>query len=350
MRTSCLCADSRNDVYGLYVVFCELNLFDINDRIAASAWEPWVLDKEEALPILKRAYDMGITSWDTANAYSNGESEVLIKEAIQRYNIPREELVIMTKIYYPVPKEKVGEAFLVDLRQHPKFVNQFGLSRGAIFKQVDACLERLGTGYIDLLQIHRYDKAIEPEEIMEALHDLVKSGKVRYIGASSMWVHEFVRLQHIAELKGWTTFVSMQNIYNLVYREEEREVIPYCNMNGVGIIPWSPLHQGLLARPLEVSEQSLRTKTSTGVFTQLQLDAGGKEIVRRLELVAKKRGWSMAVTALVWLTGKVVAPVVGVNSIKRLEEAAEINGKSLTPEEIKHLEQPYVPQKIFGHF
>ncbi|KAK9475772.1 NADP-dependent oxidoreductase domain-containing protein [Lipomyces japonicus] len=341
-------------------------------RFQASKWEPWVLDREEALPILKRAYDLGITTWDTANAYSNGISEKLIGEAIQRYSIPREEIVILTKIYYPVPpeSEKPGDAFLVDLRQHAKYVNQFGLSRGAIFKQVDACLKRLNTDYIDLLQIHRYDKSIEPEEVMEALHDLVKSGKVRYIGASSMWLYEFARLQHVAELRGWTTFVSMQNIYNLLYREEEREVIPFSNLTGVGLTPWSPLHQGILARPIDNTaadaatatvtatapvatadgKKSLRTSTSTGVFKQLELDVSGKEIVRRLEQVANKRDWSMAVTALVWLTGKVVSPVVGINSIKRLEEVIEINGKSLTDEEIKYLEEPYTPQQIFGHF
>ncbi|KAK9469696.1 NADP-dependent oxidoreductase domain-containing protein [Lipomyces arxii] len=313
-------------------------------------WEPWALDKEEALPILKRAYDLGITSWDTANAYSFGESEALIKLALERYSIPREEIVIMTKVYYPVPTEKIGEAFITDLRQHPKFVNQHGLSRGAIFKQVDACLERLGTNYIDLLQIHRYDKAIEPEEVMEALHDVVKSGKVRYIGASSMWLYEFARLQHVAEKNGWTTFISMQNIYNLVYREEEREIIPFCKVTGVGIMPWSPLHQGMLARPLEVTEKSTRTATSTGVFKQMELDESGKEIVRRLEEIAKIRGWSMATTALVWLTGKIVAPVVGINSITRLEEAADISGKTLTAEESMYLEEPYKPQAIFGHF
>ncbi|KAK9382254.1 NADP-dependent oxidoreductase domain-containing protein [Kockiozyma suomiensis] len=322
--------------------------------MGSSEWEPWVLDKDEALPILKRAYDLGVTTWDTANAYSNGESEILIREAIKTYNIPREELTILTKIYYPVPKQKrLGEAFLVDLRQDPMFVNQFGLSRGAIFKQVDECLERLGTDYIDLLQIHRLDKAVEAEEVMEALNDLVRSGKVRYIGASSMWTYEFVQLQHVAEMHGWSKFISMQDIYNLVYREEEREMIPYCNSTGVGLLPWSPLHQGILARPLAVAENKAPESTraqGTGVFKQYVPDEGGKEIVRRLEEVAKKKGWSMAVTALVWLREKVVAPVVGINSLKRLEEAIEINGKELTAEEQKYLEAPYLPQAVFGHF
>lgn len=233
------------------------------------------------------------------------------------------------------------------------FVNQFGLSRGAIFKQVDECLERLGTDYIDLLQIHRLDKAVEAEEVMEALNDLVRSGKVRYIGASSMWTYEFVQLQHVAEMHGWSKFISMQDIYNLVYREEEREMIPYCNSTGVGLLPWSPLHQGILARPLAVAENKAPESTraqGTGVFKQYVPDEGGKEIVRRLEEVAKKKGWSMAVTALVWLREKVVAPVVGINSLKRLEEAIEINGKELTAEEQKYLEAPYLPQAVFGHF
>ncbi|KAK7204370.1 putative aldo-keto reductase [Myxozyma melibiosi] len=322
--------------------------------MGSSEWEPWVLDKEDALPILKKAYDLGVTTWDTANAYSNGESEILIREAIERYNIPREELTIMTKIYYPVPKQKkLGEAFLVDLRQDPKFVNQFGLSRGAIFKQVDACLERLGTGYIDLLQIHRIDKAVDAEEVMEALNDLVRSGKVRYIGASSMWTYEFMRLQNIADLRGWTKFVSMQNIYNLVYREEEREMIPYCRASGVGLMPWSPLHQGVLARPLAATEakagESARAQ-GTGVFKQYEPDESGKEIVRRVEEVARKRGWSMAVTALVWVKMKTVAPVVGINSVKRLQEAVEIADKELTDEEQRYLEEAYRPQAVFGHF
>ncbi|KAK9452244.1 NADP-dependent oxidoreductase domain-containing protein [Limtongia smithiae] len=318
--------------------------------MGSSKWEPWVLDAEESLPILKRAYDLGVTTWDTANEYSSGESERLIGRAMKEYNIPREELTIMTKIYYAVPDVKMGDSFLVDFRQNSKFVNQFGLSRGAIFKQVDACLKRLGTDYIDLLMIHRYDKAVEPEEVMEALHDVVISGKVRYIGASSMWLYEFARMQHIAELRGWTKFVSMQNIYNLVYREEEREIIPFCNTTGVGLISWSPLHQGILARSCGQIVNSVRKSNSAGVFKQYELDAGGAEIVKRLEEIATKRGWSMAVTALVWLTGKIVSPVVGVNSIARIEEAVEINGKTLTDDEIKYLEAPYTPQAIFGHF
>ncbi|KAK9471050.1 NADP-dependent oxidoreductase domain-containing protein [Dipodascopsis tothii] len=331
---------------GLKVSVPILGMMSMGD----SKWEPWVLDSEDALPILKRAYDLGVTTWDTANAYSNGKSEVLIKEAMETYNIPRDELVIMTKVYYAVPKENMGDSFLVDLRQDPKYVNQFGLSRGAIFKQVDACLQRLGTDYIDLLQIHRYDKAIDPEEVMEALHDIVKSGKVRYIGASSMWLYEFARLQHVAELRGWTTFISMQNIYNLIYREEEREMIPFCKLKGIGIMPWSPLHQGILARPLAADVSSNRKETGTGVFTQQALQLSSAETVRRLEEISLKRGWSMAQTALIWLTGKVVSPVVGINSIKRLEEAVEINGLALSVEENNYLEEPYAPQPVFGHF
>ncbi|KAK9462697.1 NADP-dependent oxidoreductase domain-containing protein [Lipomyces oligophaga] len=320
--------------------------------MGSSEWEPWCLDKEQALPILKRAYDLGVTTWDTANAYSGGKSEELVGAALKEYNIPREELTIMTKVFYPVPKEnKPGESFLWDLGQDAKFVNQFGLSRGAIFKQVDACLKRLGTDYIDLLIIHRYDKSIEPEEIMEALNDIVKSGKARYIGASSMWLHEFIQLQHVAEMHGWVKFISMQDIYNLVYREEEREMIPYCNATGVGITPWSPLHQGILARPLKAdTSDSMRQTTGVGVFTQRELSVSGQEILKRLEQVATKRGWSMAVTALVWLTGKTVSPLVGIASIKRLEEAVTINGKSLTEEECRYLEEPYTPQPVFGHF
>ncbi|KAK9452246.1 NADP-dependent oxidoreductase domain-containing protein [Limtongia smithiae] len=318
--------------------------------MGSPTWQSWCLNKEQSLPILKRAYDLGVTTWDTANAYSEGESERLIGYAMKEYNIPREELVLMTKIYYPVANEKI-EPFITDLSKRPEYVNQLGLSRGAIFKQVDACLERMQTDYIDLLQIHRYDKNVEPEEVMGALNDLVKSGKVRYIGASSMWAYQFTQLQHVAEKNGWTKFISMQDHYSLLYREEEREMHPYCNITGVGIIPWSPLFKGLLARPSSVTD-TLRMTTGTGALKTPPptVKPEVKEIIDRVEEISKKKGWTMTEVALVWIMSKVTSPIVGINSIARLEDAIKINGKELAEDELKYLEEPYLPRPIIGHF
>ncbi|KAK7204341.1 Aldo/keto reductase [Myxozyma melibiosi] len=314
----------------------------------SSEWAPWVLDKEESLPIFKKAYDLGITTWDTANMYSNGESEVIVAEAIEKYNIPREEIVIMTKCYNPVNKTSKArvEGNVFNTRQ---YLNQVGLSRAAIFNQVNDSLKRLKTDYIDVLQIHRYDKSVEPEEIMEALNDLVRSGKVRYIGASSMWTYEFAQLQHVAEKNGWAQFISMQDCYNLLYREEEREMIPYCKLTGVGLIPWSPLARGHLARSL--SETSVRKDFITkhpGINEQAN-EPAVVEIINRVEKIAKEKGWLMSDVALAWINGKVTSPIVGVNSVERLEQVANFNGKSLTEEEVKFLEAPYVPRKVNGH-
>jgi len=207
-------------------------------------WAPWVIEEAEALPLLKAAYDRGLNTWDTANVYSNGVSEEIIGKAIKKYNIPRHKLVILSKCNGAVGEQPgIRGVFYPDkIARSKDYVNQFGLSRQAIFNAVDASLARLDTPYIDLLQIHRFDKNTPIEETMEALHDVVKSGKVRYIGASSMWAVQFASMQHVAEAHGWTKFISMQNHYNLLYREEEREMNRYCDLTGVGLIPVSLIY------------------------------------------------------------------------------------------------------------
>ncbi|ETS76620.1 hypothetical protein PFICI_12007 [Pestalotiopsis fici W106-1] len=318
-------------------------------------WQPWVVDdQEEVNKLLKGAYDRGLNTWDTANVYSNGVSEIMIAKAIKKYEIPRHKLVLLTKCFGTVGEEpgvmhmKYGDL----MKQSKDYVNQGGLSRAAIFNAVDASLKRLDTDYIDLLQIHRYDPTVPPEETMKALHDLVQSGKVRYIGASSMWTYQFARLQTIAETRGWTPFVSMQNHYSLCYREEEREMNKYCHETGVGLIPWSPLYRGLLARPLD-SEPTVREESTKG--TRFETKRGDKDtpdsiIISRVEELAGKKGWKMSHVALAWIIQKGTTPIVGFSNLSRLEEAAAVRGKTLTDEEIKYLEEPYKPKEIVGHF
>ncbi|KAG7087301.1 hypothetical protein E1B28_013279 [Marasmius oreades] len=210
---------------------------------------PWILDEEKSFPILKAAWDRGINTIDTANAYSNGLSERIIGRFIKQYNIPRNQIIIATKCYSVVANTPAGFQGK-PTPNTPEYINQYGLSRAAIFNAVEASLERLDTPYIDLLQIHRYDRDVPVEETMKALHDLVQSGKVRYIGASSMRCWQFAHLNQVAEKNGWTKFVSMQSEYSLLYREEEeREMIPYYKFNGIGLIPWGPVAGGLLCRP-----------------------------------------------------------------------------------------------------
>ncbi|KAL2367425.1 hypothetical protein BDBG_16869 [Blastomyces gilchristii SLH14081] len=301
-------------------------------------WQNWVIEEEEGLEILKAAWDRGVTTWDTANVYSSGINEEIVGKAITKFEIPRHKLTLLTKCSGTVPDEPsiFNWGFEAQLKQSKDYVNQGGLSRTAIFHAVDASLRRLGTTYIDLLQIHRYDPSVQPEETMKALHDLVQSGKVRYIGASSMWTYQFARMQFIAEKNGWTKFISMQNSYNLCYREEEREMMKFCKETGVGLIPYGPLFNGLLAKPTHA--QSARSKQSlamAGGFTEAD-----QTIIKRVEELAEKKGWNMSQVALAWIRGKGCVPIVGLTSGERMDDACAVRDMRLTDEETKYLEEP----------
>ncbi|KAJ5664594.1 NADP-dependent oxidoreductase domain-containing protein [Penicillium macrosclerotiorum] len=313
------------------------------------AFAPWVLNEEVSLEVLKAAYDCGINTWDTSNVYSNGLSEEIIGKAMKKFEIPRQKLVIMTKCAFHVGEEidVFGAAFVEQMNQCKDYVNQGGLTRIGIFNAVESSLERLGTTYIDLLQIQRYDPLTPPEETMKALHDLVQMGKVRYIGASSMWATQFAEMQFIAEKNGWTKFVSMQNYYNLCYREEEREMIRFCKETGVGIIPWSPLYAGRLARPLG-HDASLRSKRPSPHHPTVT--PADEEIIRRVEHMAGKKGWKMSHVALAWQKSKGTVPIVGCTSVERIEDLCDLRDKFLTKEEINYLEDPYVPKPVAGHY
>lgn len=317
--------------------------------IGSKDWQQWVMEEDEGLVLLKAAWDRGLTTWDTANVYSSGINEEIIGKAIKKFQIPRHKLTLLAKCRGTVPEEPgiFSWQFEEQMQKSKNYVNQGGLSRGAIFKAVDASLKRLGTDYIDLLQIHRYDPSVPPEETMKALHDLVQAGKVHYIGASSMWTYQFARMQFIAEKNGWTKFVSMQNWYNLCYREEEREMNKFCNETGVGLIPWGPLFSGLLAKPLGI--QSARTQMS------IRMSGGTTEadeiINKRVQEVAERKGWKMSQVALVWIREKGCVPIVGLasTSIERLDEVCAIREMKLTPDEVKYLEESYVPKPVIGH-
>ncbi|KAH7398482.1 aldo-keto reductase-like protein [Pyrenochaeta sp. MPI-SDFR-AT-0127] len=320
--------------------------------IGSSKWQPWVIEEEEALPLLKAAYDRGLTTWDTANVYSNGVSEEIIGKAIKKYSLPREKLVILTKCYAYIGEDPGLRTinYGKELPQLRDYTNQGGLSRQAIFNAVNASLKRLDIEYIDLLQIHRFDPNTPLEETMEALHDLVKSGKVRYIGASSMWAVQFAQLQFVAEKNRWTKFVSMQNHYNLLYREEEREMNRFCNDTGVGLIPWAPLCRGHLARPASAFGSTTRSEGEQKAGTQYSgNNDNDRKIIERVEELAKKHDWKMSHVALAWINKRVSSPIIGFSSVARMDEALEARGKELSVEEEKYLEELYFPVKIQGH-
>ncbi|EJU03383.1 Aldo/keto reductase [Dacryopinax primogenitus] len=311
--------------------------------------QDWVIDEDKAIELLKAAWDRGVTTLDTANVYSNGMSERIIAKFIKKYNIPREKLVIMSKCFFLVG-EQLGTNTITNplLANERDYVNQSGLSRGAIFNAVHSSLRRLETDYIDLLQIHRFDRNTPPEETMSALNDLVRSGKVRYIGASSMYAWQFSLYNQVAEKNGWTEFVSMQNHFNLLYREEEREMIPYCKYKGIGLIPYGPLSQGTLARPLDPSKHD-HEKTSreeTSVLKRVY-NTTDREIISRVERLANTKNVSMAQIAIAWALTKVDSPIVGMSSPGRLEEAIPV-GVSLTEEDIKYLEELYQSKNMQG--
>lgn len=292
----------------------------------------WVLDEENSRPIIKRALELGINFFDTANVYSLGRSEEILGRALKDF-ARREEVVIATKVYFP-------------MHQGP---NSMGLSRKIIMHEVDQSLKRLSTDYIDLYIIHRWDYNTPIEETMEALHDIVKSGKVRYIGASAMFAWQFQKALYTAEKHGWIKFISMQNHYNLIYREDERELIPLCKEEGIGLTPYSPLAAGRLAR--EWGEITYRYETDE--IAKRKYDSTkeiDKAIIDRVGEIAKNRGISRAQVALAWLLHKepVVAPIVGVTKIEQLEDAVKAVSIKLTPEERNYLEEPYMPHQIVG--
>jgi aryl-alcohol dehydrogenase (NADP+) len=298
-------------------------------------WRPWVLDETQARPIIQRAVELGINYFDTADMYSNGLSEELLGRALRDFS-RREDVVIATKVFFPM-----GEA-----------PNQRGLSRLHIMRSVDASLRRLGTDYIDLYQTHRYDPETPIEETLQALHDLVRSGKVRYIGASSMYAWQFTRCLYLADLHGWTRFISMQNHYNLVYREEEREMLPLCQAEGVGVIPWSPLARGFLAGNRQRVDYGDTTRARTDDYAQnMYYRETDFDVVARVAHLAEQRRVSPAQVALAWLLHKPVvsAPIIGASKLSHLEQAVAALEIELSAEEIGSLEEPYRPHPVLGH-
>ncbi|ODV97911.1 hypothetical protein PACTADRAFT_73575 [Pachysolen tannophilus NRRL Y-2460] len=310
------------------------------------AWADWVLDDEEKIfRIMKKCYDNGIRTFDTANVYSNGKSEEILRKFIEKYKIKRSKIVILSKCYFPVDPYS-PDFYSPEREKTPayEYINLQGLSRKHIFDAVEDSVKRLGT-YMDVLQIHRLDKSTPPEEIMKSLNDVVEKGYTRYIGASSMKAYEFANLQFIAEKNHWHKFISMQNYYNLIYREEEREMIPYCNEFNVGLIPWSPNARGLLTRPL--SSNSDRTKSDKSM-TRLNLDKiendADVEIIKRVEELSKRKNVSMAAIATAWVINKGQTPIVGINKEERIDDLLIAAKLQLTKEELQYLEEPYAPK------
>ena len=300
----------------------------------AEGWvhNEWALDEEGSRTIIKKALDLGINFFDTANAYAYGNSEEILGRALKDY-ANRDEVVIATKVFIPMNRRPNGG----------------GLSRKHIMSQVDQSLRRMGTDYIDLYIIHRWDYNTPIEETMAALHDIVTAGKVRYIGASAMYAIQFQKALHVAEKNGWTRFVSMQNHYNLIYREEEREMMPLCVDEKIAVTPYSPLASGRLARDWSETTQRLETDPIAKQKYDATADAD-KMVVARVAEVAGNHGVPMAHIALAWLRHKnpVVAPVIGATKISHLADAVESLAVQLSPEEVAHLEEPYVPHAVVG--
>jgi 1-deoxyxylulose-5-phosphate synthase len=298
---------------------------------------PWVLDEAAAEPIVRMAVEGGVTFFDTADVYSGGTSEVATGRLLRKF-ISRDEVVVATKVHGQTTPGPNGR----------------GLSRKHILSAIDASLGRLEMDHVDLYQIHRWDKETPIEETMEALHDVVRAGKARYIGASSMYAWQFARAQHVAETHGWTKFVSMQNHLNLVYREEEREMLPLCREDGIGVIPWSPLARGLLAGNRGRGDDKRTTRAQTDAFNDVLYDDSDADfaVVDRLLEVAEERGLPPAQVALAWLLHKpgVTAPIVGATKPGHLEDALAATDVVLSPEEIARLEEPYVPHAVSGIF
>src|SRR4051794_27443953 len=290
----------------------------------------WTLDEDASRPLIRQALEAGVNFFDTANVYSDGTSEEIVGRALREF-ANRDEIVLATKVH--------GR-----MRPGP---NGGGLSRKVIMTEIDHSLRRLGTDYVDLYQIHRYDRQTPVEETMEALHDLVKAGKVRYIGASSMYAWEFSKAQYTAERHGWTTFVSMQNHYNLLYREEEREMLPLCADQGVGVLPWSPLARGRLTRDWgATTERSANDDFGSKLYLE-----SDRSIVEAVTRIAGDRGVSRARVALAWLLHQdtVAAPIVGAARPQHIEDAAAAVELQLSDKEMDELQAPYTPRAVSGH-
>ena len=302
---------------------------------ASDRGRPWMLDEAAAEPIVRRAVEGGITFFDTADMYAQGGSEVVTGRLLSKL-ISRDELVLATKVYFPMTPGPTGG----------------GLSRKHILAAIDASLSRLGVDYVDLYQIHRWDRQTPIEETMEALHDVVQAGKARYLGASSMYAWQFAKAQHAAERHGWTPFVSMQNHYNLVYREEEREMIPFCLDQGIGVLPWSPLARGFLAgtRSREGERKTIRAETDD-YADQMYGRPEDFDVVDRVREVADERGVPAAQVALAWLLHRpgVTAPIVGATKLAHLEDALAAAALTLSADELARLEEPYRPHPVLGH-
>jgi aryl-alcohol dehydrogenase-like predicted oxidoreductase len=300
----------------------------------SKSWREWVLEEEESLPFIQRALELGINFFDTADVYSLGRSEEILGTALKKFGPDREKLVIATKLFNPMGEDP----------------NQRGLSRKHIHHAVDASLRRLGTDYIDLYQIHRFDPHTPIEETVEALSDLVDAGKVLYLGASSMWAWQFATMLHVADQLGAHRFVSMQDHYNLLYREEEREMLPLCEAEGIGVIPWSPLARGVLTG--NKAAKTLRSTTDDFATKLYDKTAEADErVVDNLRVVAKNRGVPPAQVALAWLLHQpaVVAPIVGASKMPHLEDAIAAESLTLSDDEIQALGKSYVPHAVVGH-
>ena len=299
---------------------------------SARGTHPWTLNEAQSRPFIKKAIEAGINFFDTANVYSDGTSEEIVGRALNEYAV-REEIVIATKVHGRMHAGPNGQ----------------GLSRKAIMNEIDASLRRLRTDYVDLYQIHRWDYHTPIEETLEALHDVVKAGKARYIGASSMFAWQFSKALHVAERHGWTRFVSMQNYVNLLYREEEREMLPLCQAEGIAVIPWSPMARGRLTRPWDDSSARLETdEFGKGLYAQTaQAD---RKIVERVAAIAAERNVPPAQIALAWVLQKsaVTAPIIGATKVTHLDDAVAALSIKLSAEEIHRLEEPYVPHAVVG--
>jgi aryl-alcohol dehydrogenase-like predicted oxidoreductase len=298
-------------------------------------WRPWVLDEAASRPFIARALEHGINFFDTADMYSRGASEQVLGRALKDFG-KRDQVVIATKAFY-----ETGDG-----------PNDRGLSRKHLFDAIDGSLTRLGTDYVDLYQIHRFDHETPIEETLEALHDIVKSGKARYLGASSMFAWQFMKMLATADAHGWTRFVSMQNHYNLVYREEEREMLPLCREEGIGVIPWSPLARGFLAGNRRAADRGGTARAMSDEFAhQMYYTDADFTVAELAAVLAERRGVKPTQIALAWLLAKpdVTAPIVGVSKLPHLDEAVAALEVRLDAEEMKLLEEPYQPHSILGH-